>query len=210
MVPRSQMVVVQAAQSPETFLQDIINSGHSRFPVMKKNRDEVIGILLAKDLLHLILDHNQKFNLQQLLRPPIVIPESKPLNLLLKEFQMQRYHMAIVVDEYGSVSGLITIEDILEQIVGDIEDEYDFDEEDEIKAHDDGGYIIKAHTTIEEFNRYFNQNLSDETFDTIGGLVTHAFGHLPRQGESTIIKPFNFVVLNANKRHIRLLKMTPA
>ena len=208
MIPRAQMVVVQETQSPADFLEQVIESGHSRFPVISKHRDEVIGILLAKDLLGLILHQDKKFNLQQLLRPAIVIPESKPLNLLLEEFQMQRYHMAIVVDEYGGVSGLITIEDILEQIVGEIEDEYDFDEEDEIKAHEDGDYIIKAHTPIEDFNAYFNTDFSSQEFDTIGGLVIHAFGYLPRRGESTTLASFKFSVLNANKRHVRLLKMT--
>ena len=210
MIPRSQMVVVQLDFAPEEFLPVVIESGHSRFPVLADNPDDVVGILLAKDLLPLTLKNkNTKFNMKDLLRPCTAIPESKRLNVLLREFRETRNHLAIVVDEYGGVSGMVTIEDVLEQIVGEIEDEFDFDEEDLIKKHSDNSYTVKALTTVEEFNETFACKFSDSEFDTIGGVVTHHFGHLPKRDELVDIQGFKFKVLNADNRRIRLLQLTP-
>jgi magnesium and cobalt transporter len=210
MIPRSQMVIVEADQTPKEFLPVVISSAHSRFPVIGENPDEVMGILLAKDLLPLILEGSlDQFDLKSKLRPVTYIPESKRLNILLKEFQLTRNHMAIVMDEYGCVAGLITIEDVLEQIVGDIEDEHD-DEEDEgnIKPFDDNAYIVKALTPVEDFNAYFDVGFSEDEFDTIGGIVTQQFGHLPKKDEEVELHDFNFKVLSADSRRIRLLQVT--
>jgi magnesium and cobalt transporter len=209
MIPRSQMVVVQHNQVPEEFLPVIIESAHSRFPVIGDNKDEVLGILLAKDLLTYFA-HNEKenFDIRDVLRPAVFIPESKRLNVLLKEFRSNRNHMAIVVDEYGGVSGLVTIEDVLEQIVGEIEDEYDFDEDVFINKHNDATYTVKALTPIDEFNDYFSSQFSDDEFDTIGGLVMHNFGHLPKRGETVSIENFRFQVLRADNRRLHLLQVT--
>ncbi|WP_166254136.1 HlyC/CorC family transporter [Marinobacter salicampi] len=209
MIPRSQMVTVKAAQDPKTFLGDIMESAHSRFPVIGDSQDDVIGILLAKDLLPLALDNELNWNrIREILRPPTFVPESKRLNQLLKEFKETRNHMAIVVDEYGGTAGLITIEDVLEQIVGEIEDEHDFDEETNIKARGDGSFAVKAVTTIEDFNEFFETELDEEEFDTIGGVVLKEFGHLPRRGESVDIGGLNFTIANADNRVIRLLQVT--
>jgi len=208
MVPRAQMIVIED-ENPEVFLPLVIESGHSRFPVLGESRDEIIGILLAKDLLNYkSLPNPSHFPLRDLLRPVVFVPESKHLNILLQEFRHNRNHMAIVVDEYGGVSGLITIEDVLEQIVGDIEDEYDIDDETFIKKINETQYTVKALTPIEEFNEYFSAQLADDEFDTIGGLVMQAFGHLPKRGEVTTINHFRFKVLHADSRRIRLLKVT--
>ncbi|MFC6670070.1 HlyC/CorC family transporter [Marinobacterium aestuariivivens] len=210
MVPRSQMVVVQVEQSPRDFLPVIISSAHSRFPVVGENPDEILGILLAKELLPLILEDNcDSFDIRSALRPVTVIPESKRLNTLLQEFRATRNHMAVVVDEYGGVAGLITIEDVLEQIVGEIEDETDIDDDDgNIRPFDDNGYIVKALTPIEDFNEYFDVGLPDDDFDTIGGLVTQRFGHLPRKDESVELDEFSFKVLASDNRRIRLLQVS--
>lgn len=209
MVPRSQVVMVRLDTPPEDFLPVIIESGHSRFPVLGENPDDVVGILLAKDLLLLALsDRNGRFNLRDLLRPCTAIPESKRLNVLLQEFRATRNHLAVVYDEYGGVSGIVTIEDVLEQIVGEIEDEFDFEEEDFIKKHSDSNYIIKALTPIDEFNAVFDAGFSEEEFDTIGGYVTQYFGHLPKRDERIDIDGFRFKVLNADSRRIRLLQLT--
>ncbi|MCP8685989.1 HlyC/CorC family transporter [Marinobacterium sedimentorum] len=210
MVPRSQMVVVQVEQSPRDFLPVIISSAHSRFPVIGESPDEVLGILLAKELLPLILeDNNDNFDIRNALRPVTVIPESKRLNTLLQEFRATRNHMAVVVDEYGGIAGLITIEDVLEQIVGEIEDETDIDDDDgNIRLFDDNGYIVKALTPIEDFNEYFDVGLPDDDFDTIGGLVTQRFGHLPRKDESVELDEFTVKVLSADNRRIRLLQVS--
>lgn len=210
MIPRSQMVVVEADQTPKEFLPIIISSAHSRFPVIGENPDDILGILLAKDLLPLFLDSNlDNFDITQHLRKPTFIPESKRLNVLLKEFRATRNHMAIVVDEYAGVSGLITIEDVLEQIVGEIEDEHDAEENDgNIKPFDENGYIVKALTPIEDFNEFFDVGLPDDEFDTIGGIVTQQFGHLPRKDETVQIDEFNFKILSADNRRIRLLQVT--
>lgn len=210
MIPRSQMVVVEAEQTAKEFLPVVISSAHSRFPVIGETPDEVLGILLAKDLLPLILEGNlDQFDLQSKLRPATYIPESKRLNILLKEFQVTRNHMAIVMDEYGGVSGLITIEDVLEQIVGDIVDEHDDEEDDgNIKPFDDNAYIVKALTEVEDFNEYFDVGFAEDEFDTIGGFVTKHFGHLPKKDEEVQIDDFLFKVLSADTRRIRLLQVT--
>lgn len=208
MIPRSQVVFVRIDQEPAEFLPIVIGSGHSRFPVLGENQDEVVGILLAKDLLILAnKERKQKFNLRDSLRPCTAIPESKRLDVLLQEFRATRNHMAMVFDEYGGISGIVTIEDVLEQIVGDIEDEYDFEEEGFINKHADGSFTIKALTPIEDFNEYFEVAFSDEEFDTIGGLVTSGFGHLPKRDEEISIDGFAFKILNADGRRVHLLQM---
>jgi len=211
MIPRSQMVVVEAEQTPREFLPVVISSAHSRFPVIGDTPDEVLGILLAKDLLPLILEGNlEQFDIRSKLRELTVIPESKRLNVLLQEFRTTRNHMAIVVDEYGGVAGLITIEDVLEQIVGEIEDEHDVEEDDgNIRPFSDNGYIVKALTPIEDFNEFFDVGLPDDLFDTIGGLVTQRFGHLPQKDEQVDLDGFSFKVLSADNRRIRLLQVIP-
>lgn len=206
MIPRSQMIVVAEDASPEAFLPELIESAHSRFPVIGNNRDEVIGILLAKELLpycSLQSAQPQEFRLKDLLRPATFVPESKRLNLLLNDFRETHNHMAIVVNEYGGVAGLVTIEDILEQIVGDIEDEYDIDEDHpEIREVAPNQYHVEALLPIEEFNEYFEVQLSDEEFDTIGGLVINGFGHVPRNGDVIELEQFAFQVLEADDRRL--------
>jgi magnesium and cobalt transporter len=208
MIPRSQMVVVERDSAPEAFLPVIIESAHSRFPVIGENRDEVIGILLAKDLLQYLRDGSENFDLRETLRPAVFVPESKRLNVLLREFRQSRNHMAIVVDEYGGVAGLVTIEDVLEQIVGEIEDEHDIDEDVFILQHDDNSFTIKALTPIDEFNEFFNTKFSDEEFDTIGGLVMQGFGHVPKRGEELDLGGFRFKLLRADNRRIYLMQVS--
>ncbi len=210
MVPRAQMTVVQADKSPEEFIADVIESGHSRFPVIGDTRDDIVGILLAKDLLsYFARPGNETFELNDVLRRAVFIPESKRLNVLLREFRALRNHMAIVADEYGGVAGLVTIEDVLEQIVGEIDDEHDSDDSDLIKEHAPGEFTVRAHTPIEEFNEAFGTNFPDEAVDTIGGLVVKSFGHFPRRGESCVIGGMNFKVLRADRRRVHLLRVTP-
>ncbi len=211
MIPRSQMVCIDEDQEPEAFLPQIIASAHSRFPVIGDSKDEVIGILLAKDLLPLILNRSTKFNIKNHLRPATFIPESKRLNVLLREFRTNRNHMAIVIDEFGGVAGLVTIEDVLEQIVGDIEDETDVDEDTFIKPADDleHSFIVKALTPIAEFNEHFATKFPDDEFDTIGGIVMQEFGYMPTRNESVELSGMRFDVLNADGRRIRLLRVTP-
>lgn len=209
MVPRSQMVVVDQNAPPREFLPIIIESQHSRFPVIGENRDEVIGVLLAKELLRFTFTGEDNFNFKSILRPAIFIPESKRLNVLLKEFRLNRNHMAIVVDEYGGISGLVTIEDVLEQIVGEIEDEYDIDDISTfIRKLDDHLFTVKALTPIDKFNEFFHTKFSDEDYDTIGGLVMRHFGKLPKKGDSIQIDDGLFKVLHADNRRIRLLRVT--
>lgn len=208
MVPKAQMVCIHADQAPETFLPNIIESGHSRFPVLGDTGDDVKGILLAKDLLSLVLKGTNKFDLESLLRPANIIPESKRLNVLLKEFRENRYHMALVIDEYGGISGLITIEDILEEIVGEIEDETDDENEDFIRQVAENDFILKALTPIEDVNKHFQASFSEEEFDTIGGLVMQAFGHVPRRNEVTQIGDYLFRVLYSDNRKIHLLRVS--
>ncbi|HYC38149.1 MAG TPA: transporter associated domain-containing protein [Usitatibacter sp.] len=204
MIPRSQMDMLDVAESPEKFIPFVIETAHSRFPVYEDNRDNVIGILLAKDLLRFYAE--EEFAVREMLRPAVFVPESKRLNVLLKEFRSNRNHIAIVVDEYGGVSGLVTIEDVIEQIVGDIEDEYDFDEtEDNILVDRSGRYRVKAVTEIADFNTHFGSAFSDEDHDTIGGLVTSRFGRLPKRGESISIDGYAFQVLRADSRKIHAL-----
>jgi len=209
MVPRSQMETISRDVPPEEFLPTILESGHSRFPVIGENQDEVEGILLAKDMLaYFAQTGSNKFDIRDVMRTPIFIPESKRLNVLLKEFRSNRNHLAIVVDEYGGVAGMVTIEDVLEQIVGEIEDEYDVDEDSYIMKYSNDHFSVKALTPIEEFNEYFKTSLDEDEFDTIGGLVLKAFGRLPARGESVDIDDFHFTILRADNRRIHLLQMT--
>lgn len=206
MIPRAQMVVVPQDAELETIFPLVIESAHSRYPVIGEDRAEVVGILLVKDLLvHSLRDKN--LMVHDVMRPALFVPESKRLNMLLKEFRSTRSHMAIVVDEYGAAAGLVTIEDVLEQIVGEIEDEHDFGEEEYIFRKSGQEYTLKALTPIDEFNDYFSADLSDDEFDTVGGLVVHRLGHLPRRGERVDIGRFRFVVLRADDRRVHLLKL---
>ncbi|HEY7985343.1 MAG TPA: transporter associated domain-containing protein [Methylophilaceae bacterium] len=201
MIPRSQMDVIDITDAPEIFIPFVIQAAHSRFPVIAENKDDVIGILLAKDLLRYYSEDD--FNVRDMLRPVVFIPESKRLNVLLQEFRGNRNHIAIVVDEYGGVAGMVTIEDVLEQIVGDIEDEYDYDEdEDNIFKDSSGHYRIKALTEIADFNDALHTDLSDEEFDTIGGLVVSKFGHMPKRGEQISFSGLRFTVLRADSRRL--------
>ncbi|MBB1517999.1 HlyC/CorC family transporter [Aquipseudomonas guryensis] len=210
MVPRSQMISIKAAQTPQEFLPAIVDSAHSRYPVIGESIDDVIGILLAKDLLPLILENGSKpFNIKDLLRPATFVPESKRLNVLLREFRANHNHMAVVIDEYGGVAGLVTIEDVLEQIVGEIEDEHDVEEDSYIKPLPSGDFLIKALTPIDNFNEAFDTEFPDDEFDTVGGLVMNAFGHLPKRNEVTEIGEYRFRVLNADSRRLHLLRLTP-
>ena len=210
MVSRAQMVVVEEDEAPEAFVGTVIESGHSRFPVIGDHRDEVKGILLAKDLLAYFAQEDRRhFDLDDIMRPVVYIPESKRLNVLLRDFRESRNHMAVVVDEFGGVAGLVTIEDVLEQIVGDIDDEHDVDDEHFISPLDGGEYTVKALTPIEDFNEYFRTGFSDEEFDTIGGLVVKAFGRLPRSGETQVVGGMTFRVLRADKRKVHLLRVLP-
>lgn len=208
MIPRSQMVVVERDAEIEKIIPVLVDSGHSRFPVIGDSRDEVVGVLLAKDILSYFINGNKDtFSLRNVLRPAVYIPESKRLNVLLKEFRVSRNHMAIVVDEYGGVAGLVTIEDVLEQIVGEIVDESDVEEDEFIKKHTDTRYIVKALTPIEEFNESFLSSFSDEEFDTIGGLVMKQLGHMPKRGEVVQMGAIKFKILRADNRRVHLLEV---
>ncbi len=210
MIPRSQMVTIRRNQAVETFLPIIIESAHSRFPVINEDKDHVEGILLAKDLLQFAVGlTDAPFSFDKVLRPAVVVPESKRVDRLLKEFQQQRYHMAIVVDEFGGVSGLVTIEDILELIVGEIEDEYDAgeDEQEQIRRVSKSVFAVHGLTPIEEFNDYFDTSFSDDEVDTVGGLVMHAFGHLPKKGEAVTLAGFTFKVVHADRRRLLQLQV---
>jgi len=207
MMPKSQMMVIEDDFTLEQILQVVIQSQHSRFPVIGESSDDIKGILLAKELLPLVLSGKDSFDLQSLLRPATIIPESKRLNVLLQEFREQRYHMAIIVDEYGGVSGLLTIEDVLEEIVGEIEDETDEYEPEQILQISENCFSVEAVTTIDDFNEFFDVGFPDDEFDTVGGLVINAFGHLPNIGEHTKISQFDFKVLNCDNRKITLLEV---
>lgn len=210
MVPRPQMVVIKSESTLEEVLQHISVSKHSRYPVIGESPDDILGILLVKDLLPQILsDDRESFDIRQLLRQSVVVPESKRLNVLLREFRENRNHMAIVIDEYGGVAGLVTIEDVLEEIVGEIEDETDEEEDQFIRRIADDDFFIRALTPIEDFNDYFDVAFSDDEFDTIGGLVMHAFGHMPTRNEITHIEGFEFKVINADQRKIHSLRLRP-
>lgn len=210
MIPRGSMVVIPKEGSLDEITQVATVSAHSRFPVIGDSKDEVIGILLAKDLLKYYISQEEKerFTIRDVLRPAFFIPESKRLNILLNEFKKNRNHLAIVVDEYGSVTGLVTIEDVLEQIVGEIEDEHDIDDALMIRQHTEHSYTVQALTPIGEFNEYFKSEIDDEEFDTIGGVVLKAFAHLPKRGESIDIAGMKFSVLKANQRRIQVLGVT--
>ncbi len=207
MIPRAQMDVVARDDSLEEILPKVVESGHSRYPVIGEDRAEVVGTLLAKDLLQFFGEKAKKFKLRNVIRSAVFVPESKRLNVLLREFRASRNHMAIVVDEYGAAAGVVTIEDVLEQIVGEIEDEYDFDEGAFIMRRGEDTFTAKAHTTLEDFNEYFSSDFDDDRFDTIGGLVLHALGHMPKRGEQVELDGFRFEVLGADSRKIRLLNI---
>ena len=208
MVPRSQMVVVAKDQTPEEVLKVIADSNHSRFPVIGDDKDEVVGIVLAKDLLKHFIANKVPFDLHSFLRPAAFIPESKRLNTLLTEFREGRNHMAIVVDEYGGVSGLATIEDVLEQIVGEIDDELDPEEASSIQPQDGGKYAVMALTRVDEFNEFFNTELSDADYDTVGGLVMHELGRLPRRGETLDFAGLRFKVVRGDRRRLHTLEVS--
>ncbi len=210
MIPRPQIAMLTTKSSLEEILQIVTEAAHSRFPVIGENSDDVIGILLAKDLIPLLLEKNnsKRFNIKDIVRPVTFIPEYKRLNVLLKEFRENRNHMAIVIDEYGGLAGAVTIEDILEQIVGEIEDEYDVDDEEYIKTSDGESYIVKAITPLDEFNEHFHSNFSSEEMGTIGGILLNQFGHIPSRGERIGIGPYVFKILNADGRQIRLIEVS--
>jgi magnesium and cobalt transporter len=206
MIPRSQMDVIDITHPPETFIPHVIETAHSRFPVIEDNKNDVIGILLAKDLLRYYA--GEDFEVRDMLRPAIFIPEAKRLNVLLKEFRSNRNHIAIVVDEYGGIAGMVTIEDVLEQIVGDIEDEYDYDEdEDNIIQSADGQFRVKALTEIADFNEIVGTDLSDEEFSTIGGLVVNKFGHLPKRNDEISFDGLHVKVLRADSRRLHSISV---
>jgi magnesium and cobalt transporter len=211
MVPRSQMVCIKADESLKEFLPSIIASAHSRFPVLGEDQDEVLGVLLAKDLLPLILNESlEDFNIKDLLRAAAFVPESKRLNILLKEFRATRNHMAIVADEFGGIAGIVTIEDVLEQIVGEIEDEHDQEDDDSfIKVLDNDVRMVKALTPIEDFNLHFETEFDDKEFDTIGGIVVQHFGRVPECDEAITINDWRFKVVNGTGRRINLMEVTP-
>lgn len=211
MIPRSQMSTLGLHQSVDEFLPEVIESAHSRFPVITEDKDHIVGILLAKDLIKYGFScEANDFKIEDILREAVVVPESKRLDTLLKEFRSQRYHMAIVVDEYGGVSGLVTIEDILEVIVGEIEDEFDDEEEDEIRKIGKRTYVVNALTSIDKFNNFFSTSLNIEGQDTVAGFIIHELGHLPRRGEGIIIEDYQFKVTIAdNRRLIQLQVLIP-
>ena len=206
MVPRVQMIVINHDAEPESIVNTVIESGHSRFPVVSDDQDEVLGILLAKDLLPYFVDNDAgEFEIEDLMRPTVFVPESKHLNILLRDFRTNRNHMAIVVDEYG-IAGLVTIEDVIEEIVGEIEDEHDPTEETPIKQHGRNRYTVQAFTPIDEFNSYFGTDLSNDNYETVGGLIVNAFGHLPKRGELIEFAGHNVKILRADKRRLHLLR----
>ena len=208
MVPRSQIISIRAHQTPAEFLPAVIEAAHSRYPVIGDGPDDVLGLLLAKDLLPLLLDHERTFDLKAVLRPATFVPESKRLNVLLREFRSTHSHMAIVVDEYGGVAGLVTIEDVLEQIVGEIEDEHDIEEDSYIRQLPSGDYLVKGLTPIDQFNAFFASGFPDDEYDTVAGLVMSAFGHLPKRNETTELDGFRLRVLNADSRRVHLLRIS--
>jgi len=208
MIPRSHMVVLEADKSYEDMMPAVIESGHSRFPVIGDSRDQIVGILLAKDLLRYCDPETRaNFDIKDVLRSPVFVPESKRLNVLLKEFRSSRNHMAMVVDEYGGVAGLVTIEDVLEQIVGDIDDEHDIEDVGNIRRLGVSRYTLKALTPIEEFNQFFNSGFSDDEYDTLAGMLMKHFGHLPKRGESIMIDRFLFKVMSADSRRIKQIQV---
>jgi magnesium and cobalt transporter len=209
MVPRAQMTVLNRDDESETLLRTVVESGHSRFPVMDEDREKIVGVLLAKDLLRLsVQDDATNFDIKEFMRPAVFVPESKRLNVLLREFRRSRVHMAIVADEYGGVAGLVTIEDVIEQIVGDIDDEHDVDEDVNIRKDGDRQYIVRGQTPIEEFNEYFQTELSDDEFDTVAGLVMKQLGRLPRRGETLQLADCEVKVMRFDRRRIDTMRLT--
>ena len=208
MVPRAQMVFIRRDERAASILPVVVESGHSRFPVMDEDRDDIVGILLAKDLLRLTVEKRERFDIREFMRPALFVPESKRLNVLLREFRRNRNHMALVVDEYGGVSGLVTIEDVIEQIVGEIDDEFDVEDDHNIRRDAERQFTVRGVTRIAEFNEYFGARLSEEEgFDTVAGLIMKQLGHLPRRGESATIDGFEFRVLRADRRRIEALRV---
>jgi magnesium and cobalt transporter len=209
MVPRVQMIIIDNNAKPEEILKSVVESGHSRFPVIGDTNDEIEGILLAKDLLNYYADPDKNFDIKDVMRPTVFIPESKRLNVLLREFRMSRNHMAIVVDEYNGVAGLVTIEDVIEEIIGEIEDEHDRENNEiNINTHDNNRYTVKALTPISEFNEFFNTEIPDNEYDTVGGFVINTFGYLPKRGEIIDFEGFNIKILRADKRRVHLILFT--
>ena len=209
MIPRVQMIIINDKAKPEEILSNVVESGRSRFPVIGDTNDEIVGILLAKDLLNYYADPKKDFDIKDMMRPTVFVPESKRLNVLLREFRMNRNHMAIIIDEYNGVAGLVTIEDVIEEIIGEIEDEHDHeDNEININTHDNNRYTVKALTPISEFNKFFNSKVQDNEYDTVGGFVINTFGYLPKRGETTNFDKFNIKVLRADKRRVNLLLFT--
>ena len=211
MIPRAQMVVIERDAEPREMLEIIVESGHSRFPVIGDGRDEVVGILLAKDLLRYFVEGgDDRFHLREYLRSAVFIPESKRLNVLLKEFRLSHNHMAIVVDEYGGVSGLLTIEDVLEEIVGEIDDEHDFEEDSMISPEGEGVYTVAGLTRIEDLNDQLGTRFDDEEYDTVGGLIMHELGRMPRRGESLTVDDVRLTVVKSDRRRIHSVRLQPA
>src|ERR1700675_1418203 len=209
MVPRAQMVFVRRDSEAARILPVVVESGHSRFPVMDEDRDDIVGILLAKDLLRLTTAHaRERFDIREYMRPAVFVPESKRLNVLLREFRRNRNHMAIVVDEYGGVSGLCTIEDVIEQIVGEIDDEFDVEDDQNIRREAERQFNVRGSTRIDEFNQFFNVELPAGQFDTVAGRVMKQFGRMPRRGESVTLGEFEFRVLRTDRRRIDSLRVT--
>ena len=207
MIPRGQMTVLEHSDSLPDIIEKITDSGHSRFPVIDDDKDDVVGILLAKDLLQLSLENTDEFEFNDYIRPASFIPESKRLNVLLKEFRLKRSHMAMIVDEYGGVSGLVTIEDVLEQIVGKIDDEHDDDTEVDIQPHGANRYSVRALTPLQDFNDYFKTDYNNEDVETIGGYLLGHIGHLPERGETLVLDHLTFKVMNADSRQVHLFQV---
>jgi len=211
MVPRAQMVFVRRDDPPGRILPVVIESGHSRFPVMDEDRDDIVGILLAKDLLRLTTDaQRERFDIREYMRPAVFVPEAKRLNVLLREFRRNRHHMAIVVDEYSGVSGLVTIEDVIEQIVGEIDDEFDVEDDHNIRKEAERQFHVRGVTRLEEFNEYFGTQLANDGFDTVAGLIMSRLGRLPRRGETLSIDGLEFRVVRADRRRIDALRVVSA
>ena len=209
MVPRAQMTVLNRDDPSDVLLKTVVESGHSRFPVLDENREKIAGILLAKDLLRLAAQHDAAdFDIKEFMRPAVFVPESKRLNVLLREFRRSRVHMAIVADEYGGIAGLVTIEDVIEQIVGEIDDEHDVDEDVNIRKDGERQYIVRGQTPIDEFNEYFQSDLSDDEFDTVAGLVMKQLGRLPRRGETLQLAGCELKVMRFDRRRIDTLRLT--
>jgi magnesium and cobalt transporter len=207
MVPRAQMVFVERDAPPDKLVELMVESGHSRFPVIGEDRDQILGILLAKDLLRLQVDDGESFDMREYMRPVVFVPESKRLNVLLKEFRLSHNHLAMVVDEYGGVCGLVTIEDVIEEIVGEIDDEHDVEEDQTIRRESEREFTVRALTPIVDFNFFFGTSFSDEEYDTIGGLLMQEFGRLPRRGETIKVDALEFRVLRADRRRIDLVRV---